>query len=194
MTAHGGGKRADRICKQCGKVFRSLLISERQKGQEREHCSMWCYHARRRKGEIICHPPTLKKHTCGFCGVEFDVPLAKGYRKYCSRECCLLGIKQRYKDKPKGKTYRAIRIRSRANNRPPCRICGFKRYVEVCHVVAVANNGKGTEDNLIYLCPNHHKLFDTHNLNKWELGKLDATLMLVYNAGLTQTRFFHHIA
>jgi len=48
-----------------------------------------------------------------------------------------------------------------------CVICGYSKFVEVCHIKSVSsfdNNTKIKEinspENLIGLCPNHHKEFD----------------------------------
>ena len=94
---------------------------------------------------------------------------------------------------PRSNSYRAARSRFRSHERPPCKICGFNRYIELCHITAAANSGTNDNNNLIYLCPNHHRLFDTHKLNKQELSKLDDIQLLAYNAGVTQTKTFHYI-
>ena len=51
-----------------------------------------------------------------------------------------------------------------------CSICGFKHHVEVCHIKAISSFSTDTKisvvnnlNNLIYLCPNHHYMFD-HDL------------------------------
>ena len=50
---------------------------------------------------------------------------------------------------------------------PKCAICGFSEYVEACHIKAISSFPLDTKvrevnslDNLVYLCPNHHILFD----------------------------------
>lgn len=51
-----------------------------------------------------------------------------------------------------------------------CQICGFSilkrdgtKYVEAAHILAKRKNGKESPDNIILLCPNHHKEFDLGN-------------------------------
>lgn len=48
-----------------------------------------------------------------------------------------------------------------------CLICGFDNYVEICHIKAIKDFDNSATireinsiDNLVYLCPNHHKLLD----------------------------------
>lgn len=49
-----------------------------------------------------------------------------------------------------------------------CKICGFDLYVEVCHIKPISSFSEDTRisevnspnKNLIYLCPNHHIMFD----------------------------------
>lgn len=51
----------------------------------------------------------------------------------------------------------------------PCKICGYKNFIDVCHIKPVASFDDNatiaeinSEDNLICLCPNHHKEFDNN--------------------------------
>lgn len=41
----------------------------------------------------------------------------------------------------------------------PCVLCGFKKS-DKHHIVKRRENGSDSEDNLVYLCPNHHWLAD----------------------------------
>lgn len=48
-----------------------------------------------------------------------------------------------------------------------CYICGFETVVECCHIKPIHKFGPGSLmkevnglENIIYLCPNHHKMFD----------------------------------
>lgn len=52
-----------------------------------------------------------------------------------------------------------------------CKICGFNEYVEVCHIKPIGSFSEDTlmlevnsKENLVYLCPNHHKLLDIGKL------------------------------
>lgn len=75
----------------------------------------------------------------------------------------------------------ARKLLCRAKRPKECQVCGFKTYVEVCHLKPIADfpeNAPMKEvnslKNLIYLCPNHHALLDKGYLtllpeNVWEL-------------------------
>ena len=41
-----------------------------------------------------------------------------------------------------------------------CVICGFNKYVEKHHIIKRRNLGSDEDENLIYLCPNHHWIAD----------------------------------
>lgn len=59
-----------------------------------------------------------------------------------------------------------------------CVICNEKRGIQKCHIISrklewllglVTDNRRSIEENLIYLCPNHHFYFDKGLLLKEEL-------------------------
>jgi 5-methylcytosine-specific restriction endonuclease McrA len=49
-----------------------------------------------------------------------------------------------------------------------CYLCGYKRYVEACHIVPRRLGGGFVKENIVYLCPNHHKVLDYGLLNREE--------------------------
>ena len=58
-----------------------------------------------------------------------------------------------------------------------CQICNFDRYVERCHIIPKSLGGGNTSLNILYLCPNHHKLLDYGLLNKEELVYIEHFLI-----------------
>ena len=54
-----------------------------------------------------------------------------------------------------------------------CEICGERRIVNECHIIPREHGGSSHEDNLIYLCPTHHFLFDQARLSKDEFDKIN---------------------
>jgi hypothetical protein len=50
----------------------------------------------------------------------------------------------------------------------PCDICGESRITHECHLVPRVEGGPHHADNLVWLCPLHHHLFDHHRLTKQE--------------------------
>jgi len=44
---------------------------------------------------------------------------------------------------------------------PRCAICGWAEApCDVCHIVAKKSGGSDSLDNVVMLCPNHHRVFD----------------------------------
>ena len=55
----------------------------------------------------------------------------------------------------------------------PCEICGENRSTDRCHIVPNSLGGPAQNDNLLILCPTHHRLFDRHMLSRAELAQID---------------------
>ncbi|HHQ6627118.1 TPA: HNH endonuclease signature motif containing protein [Serratia fonticola] len=51
---------------------------------------------------------------------------------------------------------------------PPCEICGENRAIDKCHIVPNKIGGGMEVDNLLFLCPTHHRLFDRFMLSRSE--------------------------
>jgi len=58
-----------------------------------------------------------------------------------------------------------------------CQICPFDRYIEKCHIVPRRLGGGDNSLNILWLCPNHHKLFDWGLLNTEEVSMIEKYLM-----------------
>jgi predicted restriction endonuclease len=57
------------------------------------------------------------------------------------------------------------------NPEKKCKVCGYDKYIEVCHIKSVSSFGDdalitdiNAVDNLVGLCPNHHWEFDNGHL------------------------------
>jgi 5-methylcytosine-specific restriction enzyme A len=75
-----------------------------------------------------------------------------------------------------------------------CQICGHfiikrdgSKYIEAAHVVSKSERGKEIAENILLLCPNHHKEFDlgnrqiikhTHELIKFKLNETEHEIKL----------------
>ncbi len=116
---------------------------------------------------------------CPVCGKEFTYTMKSGggwNRIYCNAACArkkdTSNTYKRVSDNSH-KGYLAAELIMRYNGR--CAICGWrasealittdgrtqKAYGnEIHHIIPVKNGGRATEDNLILLCPNHHKQAD----------------------------------
>lgn len=58
-------------------------------------------------------------------------------------------------------------------NQLPCQICGENRVINNSHIIPKEVGGANSEDNIIFLCANHHHLFDHGKLNQNEFSKID---------------------
>lgn len=61
-----------------------------------------------------------------------------------------------------------MKVREKVDNevramcgQPECYFCGFSDYVELHHIIPKSMGGIDESDNLIFLCPNHHKTIHT---------------------------------
>ena len=119
---------------------------------------------------------TIGETQCSQCGKP------KYYLSKLCRGCKVAQDFKRVQDSPISKyisngnarvKYSSVRIwaakaMKHYQRRKCCALCDFDQYVEVCHAIPISKfpetalmgevNGK---KNLIYLCPNHHKLFDS---------------------------------
>lgn len=124
---------------------------------------------------------------CIICGAELTGRISNN-RKYCSEACI------RKHEANKRKDYIANRAKNinkvahsvyRAYN-SSCAICGWRatdeliiskgkiQYAygnEIHHIKPIAEGGGETADNIILLCPNHHKQADLGILSREELRK-----------------------
>ena len=55
----------------------------------------------------------------------------------------------------------------------PCEICGENRSTDKCHILPNHMVGSARIENLIILCPTHHRLFDRHMLSRSEFAQID---------------------
>jgi hypothetical protein len=55
----------------------------------------------------------------------------------------------------------------------PCEICGENRVVDICHIIPRRIKEIHTIDNILFLCPTHHRFFDDCMLFKEEWDKID---------------------
>lgn len=69
-------------------------------------------------------------------------------------------------------TIRRITILPNRIEKQKCVICGEQRTVDRCHIIPRENSGSNSENNMIYLCPTHHFLFDQGKLSREEFNKI----------------------
>ena len=129
---------------------------------------------------------------CVICGAEITGKYSNN-RKYCSEACIRKHEATKYQDRI---TKRAKNINKVAHSvyrayNSSCAICGWRatdeliiskgkiQYAygnEIHHITPIAEGGRETADNIILLCPNHHKQADLGILSREELRKLTKTI------------------
>lgn len=173
---------ADLVCPMCGKVF-YRKPSERKSGKN--YCSRTC--SNQAQSKILQElPPESRKFpgiekTCEGCGkTYYTEPHRAAKSKYCSRPCALtsrFGPKEKKVDVSgnKNPNFRGTSNRTTARDNAlrylgrACMICGWDTIVDVHHIIPRRHGGTNDIDNLIVLCPNHHKMADKHMLSEDKL-------------------------
>lgn len=117
---------------------------------------------------------TLGSEKCKYCTGELERPNDRIKKhKEGKREFILnCTISDYFKNYTSNTRHTSIRRLARVfmletKQEKKCEICGFDDYVELCHIKAIKDFDKNTKirdvnslNNLVYLCPNHHKLLD----------------------------------
>ena len=117
-----------KVCPSCGKVF----TYEKYGGAERKYCSLAC----QRRATANSHNSHTPARVANYGHKGY---LAKTIIHRYNGRCAICGWRA---------TEELITVKGR---RQPA------YGNEIHHIVAVEDGGQATEDNLILLCPNHHK-------------------------------------
>ena len=77
-----------------------------------------------------------------------------------------------------GPTFEMRRVRwgeTISNRNPACEICGENRSIDRAHIIPARLGGCNTSDNMLVLCPTHHRLYDRFMLSYNEYVTIDYT-------------------
>lgn len=123
---------------------------------------------------------------CAVCGKEIPETRTSNNVKYCSRACLRKAEADRRMDYITRRATRTNRVKGdvlRAYQHR-CALCGWQATAELIsfngrvqlahgnqihHIIPVAEGGTDADDNLILLCPNHHKQADMGLIPREEL-------------------------
>lgn len=90
-------------------------------------------------------------------------------------------LKFKWTKKPRQKFFlRTTHVERRYVYSVGCCICGENRVVDAAHLVPAVEGGSGMEDNIVPLCPTHHRLYDRGKLSEEENEKLVDFLYVKY--------------
>jgi len=133
------------------------------------------------KNKRICKECKLLKKLEDFREF-YNVKSGRYYRIYRCRKCDTKRVYQYRKDHPEwtkvqmAKNYNGWKLKIIGDK---CLICEEFRTLDIAHIVARnGKNGKirqawyNQKDNLLGLCPTHHRLFDENKLTKEEYAKI----------------------
>lgn len=137
----------EQTCNYCGNTF---LADPREVNRgNAKYCNLSCSAKNRKRTEIF-------KMECINCGITYETKDTKS--KYCNRIC-----KQRYYRKTgKGDDNFSMRTYNRVFKDMGCEICGWNETItDLHHIKKVSDGGLNEMDNLIKVCPNHHRMI--HN-------------------------------
>lgn len=106
----------------------------------------------------------LIKQKCQNCNINFE---SKNKSKYCCKNCKLIV----YRNKQKSNTGSIKKFYKILQN-IPCELCGWKESIrDLHHIIPVSENGKNELENLIVLCPNHHRMVHKNLISEDSLKK-----------------------
>jgi len=129
---------------------------------------------------------------CAYCGVMIRGNPSRflherGTKRYCSKECgwhaaersgeeIFLAVSplRNFNDQRRDELYGT-----------KCVLCGFDRFIEYAHIIPRREGGTIHPDNMLVLCPNHHRLFDGGALDEEEESKLAEKLIAARNNPLS---------
>lgn len=177
----------DLKCPQCGKTF-YRKPSERRLSNN--YCSRKC--ANKAQSRSLQDIPELRttngpEKKCEHCGNLFPVkPYRYKTRRFCSRACFHAhrfggshprgkAVNLSGKNNPNFKnatTRTTARDFARKAFGDACMICGWDVHVDVHHIIPMRHGGTNNIDNLIVLCPNHHRMADAGMIPNKELTNL----------------------
>jgi hypothetical protein len=139
-------RKISKVCTTCSKPFEAD-IREHNRGNAK-YCSLSC--AAKNQKRLITYDKI-----CINCNKAFVSKCADS--KYCHKDC-----KQKYYRKQQLTKDYSTKSLQRILGNLPCEICGWNECTrDIHHILPISKGGKNTLNNVIVLCPNHHRM--AHN-------------------------------
>jgi predicted restriction endonuclease len=138
-------KTIEKTCLTCNNTF-NADTREHNRGNAK-YCSLSCV-AKQQVNKI-----KNINSICIYCQTTFLSGSKES--KYCSNSC-----KQKYYRKTQVTNEFATKSLQRILGHLPCELCGWDTTTrDVHHILPVNEGGKNTLDNVIVVCPNHHRMY-----------------------------------
>lgn len=132
-----------KTCEFCSKQFEADT-REHNRGYAR-FCSLSCSSSSRKNKYTY-------ERTCIYCQQVFISGYAEA--KYCSKVCRMRNYRKMQKS-----VELSPKTLQRVLGGLPCEICGWTEATrDIHHIIPVAEGGKNLLNNLIVVCPNHHRM------------------------------------
>lgn len=98
---------------------------------------------------------------CAMCGKDIHrFPSQVKERNFCDRSCHSRTKGHTNNGNWKGGLWKWVQRQILNRDDHKCVVCGFNLVVDIHHIVRRKSGGKDTHDNLVTLCPNHHRMAD----------------------------------
>ena len=159
------GTRFKTKCCVCEKLFASSPYKLHDRNSHT--CSWECSKISRRK------PKTpIPCHHCGKVVFRKNPQRTPDKRVFCSRACVGKWRTATPVNVLRPKSLAGPAARLARFGPPVCMICGYDRVIEYAHIIPHAKGGTLHPDNVLILCPNHHRLFDRDKLTDAEFESI----------------------
>jgi len=155
-------------CLTCGEEYRV----RKSRVDDAKFCSRECYHNGQKQGKTS-HPERYVEYVeveCTECGGKVEKPPSRANRsdrQFCDQDC-YHNWSNKHQQKQTGR-----RKRIREKEKKSCEICEFDRFIEMAHIIPSRNGGTYHKRNILFLCPNHHRLLDHGKLSKEEFTPIE---------------------
>jgi len=150
-------KTIQKQCLHCKEQI-TIKLSEHNRGFAK-FCSKRCsaVHNNQNRSKVIL--------SCVICESKFESK--SRHAKYCSNICrdhSRTSRSKAHRAEGKYRYHRSAKVRRHFGDLP-CFICGWSEATcDVHHIVPRRDGGSNDLDNLVILCPNHHRLADQGKL------------------------------
>ena len=160
-------------CDYCGKEF------QRRNYEVGRAAKNFCSHSCAGKGSSINNIHAKKRPSitliCEHCGKPYTATVNRlRTSRFCSRVCSSAHRKLAFIG-PNNPNFRHGLSQVSAKRialtfyEPRCAICGWNTIIDVHHITKKIHGGTNEVDNLIVLCPNHHKMAERDMISKEQL-------------------------
>ena len=154
-----------KVCEQCGTTFSKPINSGSAPWERRRFCSRAC---RNESFKRVVY------FTCEGCGKQTKtLPSRVATRRFCADCNYKFAHRSRHlgtATRLGGDTRKRLITQNYYSN--TCEICGFDRCYDLAHIVRPKKGGTMEAFNILTLCPNHHRLFDSKDLTAMEYAQI----------------------